>query len=187
MQPAVQRFGRVAIYLHWIMALGVLLAIGFGLGTVYINDTQTSRTALAVHQSIGFVMLLLAIAQLYWRVTHAPPPPPEGVPRGQRIAAVITHATLYLLLLVIPISGYIGLAARGRPITVFGLFDLPHIVPLDFGLSARAQDIHYYGQYALYVVVTLHVAAALHHHFVAKNGLIYRMLPGRKTLQSDTV
>lgn len=169
------------------MALGLLLAVVFGLGAVYVNDTQTSRASLAVHQSIGFLMLLLAIVRLYWRVTHTPPPPPEGLPRGQRVAAAITHVTLYLFILGMPISGYIGLAARGRPITVFGLFDLPHVVPRSFDLSARAQDLHYYAQFAFYVLVVLHVGAALYHHFVAKDGILERMLIRRKALQNDTI
>jgi cytochrome b561 len=187
MQKPLEKFGPVAIALHWLMALGVVLAVIFGLGTVYIDDTQTSRTALAVHQSIGFVMLLLALARLYWRVTHAAPPLPEGVRLGQRIASFIMHATLYLFLLGMPVTGYVGLAARGREIPVFGLFNLPHLVPRSFDLSATAQDIHYYAQFALYVLVVLHIAAALYHRFVLKDGVLERMLPGRKTLQSDTV
>lgn len=187
MQKPPEKFGPVAIALHWIMALGVVLSVIFGLGTVYIDDTQTSRSALALHQSIGFVMLVLAMARLYWRVTHAAPPPPGGMPVGQRVASFLMHGTLYLFLLGMPITGYIGLAARGREIPVFGLFDLPHLVPRSFDLSATAQDIHYYAQFALYALVVLHIAAALYHRFVLKDGVLERMLPGRKTLQSDTV
>lgn len=187
MQKPAEKFGPVAIALHWIMALGLLLAVLFGLGSVYIDDTRTSRSALALHQSVGFVMWLLALARAYWRATHAAPPPPEGFPAGQRIASAITHVTLYLFLLGMPISGYIGLAARGREISIFGLFDLPHVVPRSFDLSAIAQDMHYYAQFALYALVLLHVGAALYHRFVLKDTILQRMLPGRKTLQSDTV
>ncbi|MCA0199252.1 MAG: cytochrome b [Proteobacteria bacterium] len=187
MQKPPEKFGPVAIALHWLMALGVVLSVIFGLGTVYIDDTQTSRSALALHQSIGFVMLLLALGRLYWRATHAAPPLPEGMATGQRVASFIMHATLYLFLLGMPVTGYIGLAARGREIPVFGLFNLPHLVPRSFDLSALSQDIHYYAQFALYVLVVLHIAAALYHRFVLKDGVLERMLPGRKTLQSDTV
>lgn len=187
MQKPPEKFGPVAIALHWIMALGVVLSVIFGLGTVYIDDTQTSRSALGLHQSIGFVMLLLALGRLYWRVTHPAPAPLAAMPKGQRVASLITHATLYLFLLGMPVTGYIGLAARGREIPVFGLFDLPHLVPRSFDLSATAQDIHYYAQYALYALVVLHIAAALYHRFVLKDGVLERMLPGRKALQNDTV
>lgn len=188
MQPPAEKFGRVAITFHWVMALGLVLAVLFGLGTVYIDDTRTSRSALAVHQTIGFVMFLLAVARLYWRVTHAPPTPPEGFPRGQRIASAVTHATLYLFLLGMPMTGYIGLAARGREIPVFGLFNLPHLTPRSFDLSANAQTIHYYAQFVLYALVALHVGAALYHRFVLKDGILERMMPRRRAaLQSDTV
>ena len=168
------------------MAVGLVLAVIFGLGAVYIDDIRTGRQSLAIHQTVGFVMLLLALGRLYWRLTHTPPPPPEGFGRGQRIAAAVTHGSLYLFLLGMPISGYIGLAARGRPIEVFGLFELPHLTPRSFDLSANAQSLHYYAQFALYALVALHILAALYHHFVLKDGVLRRMLPGRK-LQSDTV
>lgn len=170
------------------MALGIVVSVLFGLGTVYINDTRTSRLALEVHQTVGFVMLLLAAARLYWRLTHKPPAPLANLPRGQRIASTITHGTLYLFLLGMPISGYIGLAARGREIPVFGLFNLPHLVPRSFDLSASAQSLHYYAQFAMYAIVALHILAALYHHFILKDGILQRMLPGGKTaLQSDTL
>lgn len=182
----------MAISLHWLMVVGVVLAVGFGLGTVYINDTQTSRSALEVHQTVGFIMLLLALARLVWRFTHKPPPAPEGMPVSQKVAAALMHWTLYLFLLGMPISGYVGLAARGRPITVFGLFDLPHVVPRSFDLSGDAQTLHYYAQFAMYALIVLHIAAALYHHFILKDGILARMLPQRKSrvataLQNDTV
>lgn len=186
MQSAPEKFGRVAILFHWVMAVGVIAAVAFGLGTVYIDDTRTSRSALAVHQTIGFVMMLLAFGRLYWRLTHKPPAPIAGLPRGQRIAASITHGTLYLFLLGMPLSGYIGLAARGRPIEVFGLFELPLLAPRSFDLSANAQSLHYYAQFAMYAIVALHVLAALYHHFIVKDDVLRRMLPGKR-LQSDTV
>lgn len=158
------------------MAVGLILAVIFGLGTVYIDETRTSRNALAIHQTVGFVMFLLAAARLYWRATHTPPPVPEDLSRGQKIAAAVTHWTLYLFLIGMPVSGYIGLAARGRPITVFGLFDLPHIVPRSFDLSANAQTLHYYAQFALYALLLLHVGAALYHRFILKDGILDRML-----------
>ena len=170
------------------MAFGLVLSVLFGLGTVYIDDTRTSRTALEVHQTIGVLMLLLVAARLYWRLTHKPPALPTDLPRGQRFASAIVHGTLYLFLLGMPLSGYIGLAARGREIPVFGLFNLPHLVPRSFERSANAQSLHYYAQFAMYGLVVLHILAALYHHFIMKDGILRRMLPGgRKGLQSDTL
>lgn len=186
MQRPVEKFGRVAIALHWIIAAILVLSAISGLTTVYVDDTRTSRTALEVHQTIGFVIFLLAMARLYWRITHAPPPPPEGYSRAQKITAAVTHVTLYLFILGMPISGYVGLAARGREIPVFGLFNLPHLTPRSFDLSASATTLHFYAQFAMYVLVVLHVAAALYHHFILKDDVMRRMLPGKAALQGDT-
>lgn len=178
MQRPAEKFGTVAIALHWVIALALILSVLTGLGYAYIDDTRTSRTSLEIHQSIGFLIFLLAFVRLYWRITHTPPPPPAGYTRSQRIAAVVTHATLYLFIVGMPISGYIGLAARGRDIPVFGLANLPILTPLSFDLSNGATTLHIFSQYALYVLVALHVAAALWHHFILKDDVMRRMLPG---------
>jgi cytochrome b561 len=185
MSRPVKKFAPVAIALHWTIAAALIFSVISGLGYVYIDDTRTSRLSLEIHQTIGFVIFLLALVRLYWRVTHAPPPPPEGYTRAQRSAAFVTHATLYLFIVGMPISGYMGLAARGREIPVFGLVNLPHLTPLSFDLSNSATTLHYYSQYALYALVVIHVAAALWHHFILKDDVMRRMLPGGK-LQSDT-
>ena len=188
MSQPVEKFAPVAIALHWIIAALLVLSALSGLGTVYIDDTRTSRMALEIHQTIGLVIFLLAIARLYWRFTHTPPPPPKGYTRAQRIAAAVTHVTLYLFILGMPISGYTGLAARGREIPVFGLINLPHLTPRSFDLSANAATLHYYAQFAMYALVALHVLAALYHHFVLKDDVMRRMLPASKAaLPGDTV
>ncbi|MGE4063894.1 MAG: cytochrome b [Rhodospirillaceae bacterium] len=186
MQRPAEKFGPVAIALHWTIALALILSVLTGLGYAYIDDTRTSRTSLELHQSIGFLIFLLALARLYWRITHTPPPPPTGYTRAQRMAAAVTHATLYLFIIGMPISGYTGLAARGRDIPIFGAFNLPIVTPLSFDLSNSATTLHIYSQYALYVLVVLHVAAALWHHFILKDDVMRRMLPGKTALQSDT-
>jgi cytochrome b561 len=180
MSRPVEKFAPVAIALHWVIAAALIFSVLTGLGYVYIDDTRTSRLSLEIHQTIGFVIFLLALVRLYWRVTHAAPPPPQGYTPAQRVAAFVTHATLYLFIVGMPISGYVGLAARGREIPVFGLVNLPHLTPRSFDLSNSATTLHFYSQYALYVLVVLHVLAALWHHFILKDDVMRRMLPGGK-------
>ena len=175
MHPPAEKFGRVTIVVHWVTAIGVLISAIIGLISVYTNDTETTRIATAVHQSIGITLFTLVIFRSAWRLTHAVPPPVAGTPPAQQLAANAVHALLYVILFALPITGYTGLAARGRDITIFGLFDLPHVVPLSRTLSVNAQNLHMYLQYALYALVLLHVGAALYHYYIMKDGLLRRM------------
>ncbi len=183
MQPAtenfpIDRFGSVAIALHWLIAAGIVTGVAFGLISGAADTPEVTQSMLAVHQSIGTVVLLLAIFRAVWRLTHAVPAPLPA-PRLQIIAASVTHGLLYLLLFALPVTGYIGLAARGRAITILGLFDLPRLVPLSRSLSATSQSLHDNGQYLLYVLLALHVGAALYHQYVVKDRILARMWPQR--------
>jgi cytochrome b561 len=175
-QPA-DKYGPIAILLHWLIAAGVVAAVGFGLTTVYADSARVTRATVLIHQSIGTALFALVLFRALWRVTHPAPPLPAAMPRAQKVAAAVTHGSLYVMLFALPITGYIKLAAFGRDITVFGLFNLPNLMPQDRELSVTAQDLHAYGQYVLYALVALHVGAALYHQFVLKDGLLRRMLP----------
>ena len=186
MQPPTEKFGRVAIFLHWVTAAGMVIAVVFGLICVYADGAEVTRETLLIHQSIGTAVFALVIFRVVWRLTHPAPPLPAETPPSQKIAATMTHALLYATMLALPITGYIALAARGRAISMAGLFDLPRVVPLDRLLSVTAQNLHDYGQYVLYVLLALHIGAALYHHQVLKDGILRRMwiergsIPGEK-------
>ncbi len=170
-----EKFGRVAIYLHWLTAIAMVPAVIFGLVSVYADGAVLTREATLVHQTIGTVIFLLVLFRTTWRLTHPAPPLPPETPRYQKIAATLTHVLLYVTMVAMPITGYLGLAARGRDISMGGLFDLPRLVPLSRPLSVNAQNIHSYGQYVLYALLALHIAAALYHHFIVKDGILRRM------------
>ncbi len=177
MQSAPEKFGPVAIFLHWAIALLIAVTVVFGLIVGDADDAEATQQALAIHQSIGVSIVLLAAFRLIWRLFHPAPALPIGTPRSQRVAAAATHGLLYVTLFALPITGYVGLAARGRDITVYGLFDLPRIVPLGLRLSHRFQTLHDNGQYLLYALLVAHVGAALYHHFILKDAILRRMLP----------
>jgi cytochrome b561 len=177
-------FGPVAVFLHWFIAAGIVLSVAFGLISGYADTAEVTRATMEVHQTIGVTIFLLALARLIWRLTHPAPPLPGAMPRGQKIAAAVTHGTLYLILFAMPVTGYVGLAARGRPITVFGLFDLPNVVTRSLKTSASFQNVHDNLQYFLYALLIAHVGAALYHQFVIKDGLLRRMWPARGVTQA---
>ena len=176
------RFGAVAIILHW----GIAIAIA---GTLilawYIEalDTGDQRTALlAIHKSVGTAILMLAAFRLAWRGFHPAPPYGRPQPAWQRRAAGFTHGLLYALMILMPVTGYVSEAARARETDFFGLFEIPRLAPLDRKLSLYAQTAHAYAQYALYALIAAHVAAALYHQFILRDGLLARMWP-RKSRQ----
>lgn len=175
-----EKFGPVAIFLHWFIAGCIVLSVAFGLISGYADTAEVTRATLGIHQSLGVTIFLLALARLGWRLTHPAPKLPSAMSRSQKIAAAVTHGTLYLILFVLPVTGYVGLAARGRPITMFGLFDLPNVVTRSLKLSAAYQNVHNNLQYILYALLILHVGAALYHQFVIKDGLLGRMWPARR-------
>ena len=170
----------MAITLHW----GSAAAIA---GTVILAwyfmalDTGDERTALlAIHKSVGTAILALAAVRLGWRAFNPPPGPPLAAspqPAWQRRAAGLTHGLLYVLMVLMPVTGYVAEAARARKTDFFGLFDIPRLVPLDRKLSFYAQTTHSYAQYALYALIAAHVGAALYHQFVLRDRLLDRMWP----------
>lgn len=172
-----KKFGRVAIYLHWLTAIAMVPTVVYGLVSVYADGAEMTREALLVHQTLGTALFLVVVFRTAWRLAHPAPPLPPDTPRYQKVAATLTHVLLYVTMVALPITGYIGLAARGRAISMAGLFDLPRIVPLDRPLSVNSQNLHDYGQYVLYALLALHVAAALYHHFIVKDGILRRMWP----------
>ncbi len=174
------RYGAVAKVTHWAMA--ALVAAQFVVAWVMppIEWGTEPEFWINLHLSLGVLLLLLIMFRLAWRLTHPAPPPPDGTPAWQRCSAGLTHATLYLLLLVQPITGWAASSVRGWPVTLFGLFELPKLLPKGTKLGFKAGDLH--GDilsWVLLAVIGLHVAAALYHRFVKRDGVLQRMLPGR--------
>jgi cytochrome b561 len=115
-----------------------------------------------------------------WRLWHKPPPLPACLPRIEALAAHADHALLYLLFLVMPLSGYVNAAAAGHSVSFFGIVAIPPLVPEDDRLSQIADAVHLAGQFLIYALVAVHVAAALMHAIVRRNGILERMLPVRR-------
>ena len=171
------RYGRVARILHWVVAVLVIGAVAAGLTMVRIGDGPLQNGLFDNHRAVGFVVLVLVVLRLVWRLGNRPPKLTAAIPFWQRAAAAVVHWSLYALLILTPLVGWIATNAYGAPIGIFGLFELPVLVAKDEALSKVLFGLHETLGLVIAGLVGLHVAAALYHQFVRKDGLIGRMWP----------
>lgn len=174
----IDRYSRGAIWFHWIIA--ALIAVNLAIGLLHESLLDGVAGAIPLHKSIGLSVLALTLARIGWRLTHRPPRLPVELPAWERAAARASHVAFYALLLLLPLSGW-AMGSAGRearyPTRWFGLFDVPHL-PVSAQTAALGDGAHTVLGYAMAVLVVLHVAAALRHHFVLRNAVLGRMLPG---------
>lgn len=173
------RYTPIAIGLHWLLALA--LAAVFGLG-VYMADLPFSPQRLKLynwHKWAGVCILALSLLRLLWRVTHRPPALPGKVlaamPGWQRVAHHGTHHLMYLLFFAVPLLGWAYSSALGFSIVLFGVLPLPDFVPASKALAEAIKPWHAITAFALAALVAAHVAAALKHQFIDRDGLLARM------------
>jgi cytochrome b561 len=184
----VQRYTRLAMLLHWLIAIGIIANVALAWIWPHLADEQV-RPAIDVHKSIGITLLGLAIMRLLWRLTHRPPAYPPSYQPWERAASHIVHGALYLMIFLMPLSGWIMDSAfkdaAKFPMRWFGLFEWPRIAAiqhLDPATRDRVHDLfgltHVVGAYALYALFVLHVGGALKHQWIDREKELQRMLPG---------
>lgn len=178
-----ERYNLVAILLHWVLALAIVGAFCMGL---YMADLPVSLTKLKLynwHKWAGVTILALSALRLLWRLTHRPPALPSrmlsAMPGWQRVAYHGTHHLMYLFFFLVPLTGWAYSSAAGYPIVWFGVLPLPDFVSPDKALAAQIKELHELSAFGLAGLVVLHVAAALKHHFIDRDGLLDRMRPAR--------
>jgi cytochrome b561 len=179
-----QRWGHLSQALHWIVVALIAWLAWLGLTMVDLPLGPQKIHTYALHKSIGLSVLALATLRLAWRLVAGHPQHVIGVAHWQHRIADLTHGALYVLLFAIPLSGWLFNSLSGFPLQWFGLFNLPALAGKDKALAELAADTHETLFWALAVLVALHAAAALHHHFVLKNDTLRRMLP-RFSTQKD--
>lgn len=170
------RYGVVAISFHWVMALLVVVMLGVGLYMAELPLSPTKFEIYQMHKSAGVLVLLLAVGRLAWRVTHPGPVLPAGTPGWQKGLAHATHWSLYLLLLGLPLTGWLFSDAMGYHPNLFGV-PLPVLMQPNAEWGAELKEAHEIGASVLMFLLGLHVAGALKQHFVAKTDVLQRMLP----------
>ena len=178
-----QRYGGVAIAFHWVLAVAILGAFAVGL---YLEGLPFSPAKLKLinwHKWAGVTILALSVLRLLWRVTHRPPALPAAIqaamPRWQHLAHHGTHHLMYLLFFAVPLLGWAASSAKGFPIVWLGVLPLPDLLPVNQDLGKTLQGLHGLAAWGLIGLVGLHVAAALKHQFIDRDGLLNRMRPGR--------
>lgn len=164
--------------LHWITALLVLAMIPLGIVIGKEMGGSWQDFLYDLHKSLGVVVLLVALLRLLYRLGHRPPPLPADLPALQQTVAHLSHWALYALILAQPLLGWAATASYPAPVPVFGLFDLPSIWPVDRALSDRLFRLHGAMGLLLAALASLHIAAALYHHFVRRDRILMRMLTG---------
>ena len=170
-----QRYDRVAMALHWITALLILANLTLGLSMVGLPISPRKLHWYLWHKSIGLTVFLLTSARLGWRTLHRPPPQ-VPMPGWQQRASGLSHAALYALLFLIPVSGYLYSSATGVQVVWLGVVPLPDLVPKDNALGGALKIVHVTLNSLLVALVLVHVAAALRHHFVDRDAVLARML-----------
>jgi cytochrome b561 len=179
------RWGSLAQFFHWTIVALIIVQGAVGLIMVELPRKPNIIPIYSLHKSIGMTVLLLAVLRLAWRALDAHPADPDGMPRAQVIAARAGHALLYILLFLVPLSGWWYDSVSGlRPLYWFNLFEIPRMVAPDPALKELARGRHELLFWALVVVAVGHAAMALIHHFVKRDGTLARMLPARHALAS---
>jgi cytochrome b561 len=169
-----QRYTAPAVALHWLLALMLFGSFSFGL---YMTDLPFSPTRLKLynwHKWAGVTILALSLLRLVWRATHRPPPD-VAMPVWQARVAHATHGLLYALFFAVPLVGWAYSSAAGFPIVWFGVLPLPDFVPVDKALAETLKPWHGRLAWLMAALVLLHVAGALKHQFIDRDGLIGRM------------
>ena len=171
------RYGVTAQLAHWLTA--VLLVGIFTLG-FYMVDLRMSPTKLKLfsyHKWIGVSIFTLMLLRLVWRWRVPPPALPATMPVWARRASEITHRLLYLLVILVPLSGWLMSSAKGFQTVLFGVFPIPDLLSKNPPLGAALEQVHWTLNKMLLAAIALHIAAALKHAIVDRDGVLQRMLP----------
>jgi cytochrome b561 len=171
-------WGSLARLLHWFIAALVFVQVGLGWAAVSWPLSPTKLDLFVWHKSAGMLILALMLVRLGWRLANPTPALPTDMPPLERRAARASHLLLYLLLVLLPVTGWILNSAANVPFRIFRLVPLPAIVAPDERLADAATTIHFAVFVALALLSIVHIAAALRHHFVMRNDVLARMLRG---------
>jgi cytochrome b561 len=173
------RYDRVAIWLHWLLGLALLgqLAFGWLLGG-FERGSPARATAINLHKSTGLIIAAFIVLRLGWRLRHRPPAYPASVTALQQRAVLAGHGLLYLCMVAMPLTGYLASNFSRHGIRFLDTVQLPPWGPDDRALYGIFNGAHDLFGFVFSAAVAGHIAMAVYHRFVAKDGLAARMLPG---------
>jgi cytochrome b561 len=170
-----ERWGVVSVSLHWLIAAAVVVMATLGLYMKGLPIGPDKIKLYALHKSIGMTVLTLVLLRLAWRLYAGRPRLPAHMSDLQRLAAKASHVLFYLLLIAIPLSGWVMNSAANFPLRWFDLFTIPAIVEPDRALRALAGQVHGALVITLSLLLVAHASAALKHHFVDRDNVLRGM------------
>ncbi|AWM03573.1 cytochrome b [Bradyrhizobium amphicarpaeae] len=175
MTPRLQ-YGAPAKILHW--SIVALLALQYPIGWLMpdIHRGMTPGTGMTFHVSIGILILALTALRFLWRLTH-PVAPESSLPGWQRVSSEAVHWLLYALVLATTITGWLFASYRGWSVSFFYLVPLPMLASDNAAAGRSIDGLHQATEWALLTTIVIHVAAALAHQFLYRDGVMQRMLP----------
>ncbi len=174
-----ERYGMVAVVLHWGMAALIIMLVLVGLYMVTLPDAGFDQTKIALilfHKEYGMLALALAAFRLAWRVGNILPELVARLPDWQKVAARFVHLSFYALMFARPVSGWLMSSAAGIPVYTFG-WTLPDYIPHNDNIFRALIAVHKCLSYALIACMLVHIGAALRHHFVFRDDTLRKMLP----------
>lgn len=174
------RWGATSQLLHWTIAVLILSIGAVGLVMGELPRSPKWFWVYTLHKSLGLTVLALVLVRIAWRLYAGAPSPVEGTPRWQSRLASLTHGAIYMLMLAMPLSGWLYDSASGlRPFRWFGLAEVPKLSPPHEALADAMHETHELLFWVLIALVIGHAGAALYHHFVRRDATLARMLPRR--------
>ena len=172
-----ERYTRTAIALHWIAAVLIIGNLSWGLYMVSLEFSPAKLKYYSWHKWTGVTIFVLAAARLLWRLRHAAPALPAHMPTWESRAAHASHILLYVLFFAGPLTGWLFSSAVGFQTVWFGVLPIPDLIGKDRELADVLKIVHRSTVYTFGVLVAVHVAAALKHHFLDRDDVLVRMLP----------
>jgi cytochrome b561 len=163
--------------LHWLVAACVLTTAPVAIAMTRIDKGPTQDALYNVHKSLGVLILILMVLRLINRLAAGALAPEPKIEPWQKIVSSIVHTSLYVLLLAMPVVGYIANSAYGATTPFFGMFELPAIVGTNEALATQLFTLHRWVGWLVVLLVLTHVSAALYHHFIRRDVVLKRMLP----------
>ncbi len=183
MSQGIQSFNPLQRLLHWLMAVCILAMLFIGVGMVS-TIMPKYLTLVSIHKSLGIAILVLALIRLAVRLRYGAPPLPADLPEPMKLAAELSHYALYALMIAMPLIGWAMMSAADYPVVVFGGWRLPPILPQSDHLHALLWDAHYYLAFCFFALVLLHIAAALFHALIRRDGVFESMAGGSTSHKS---
>lgn len=175
-------YNRLSQFFHWATALLIFITVPLGFYMVWIEPSSLKFDLYQWHKSVGMTILLLVILRIGWRFAAPPPPPSAGLKGWEQALSRAVHVLLYLVLFLMPLTGWLMTSASQFPNKYFGLFDIPDLVGKDQWLFEVMRESHEIIAFIIFGAVALHVAGALKHYIIDRDNTLQRMLPADSTI-----